>query len=214
MTEQIKTETPKPNIVRRLYDWVLSWSESRWGTLALFILAFAESSFFPVPPDVLLIALCLGAPKKSFKYALVCIAGSVLGALGGYAIGYFLWQNAAGDYTTLANWFFDHNIFTREGFDNVGGMFDKYNFWIIFTAGFTPIPYKLFTIAGGLFHINLPMFVIASIVSRGLRFFVISGLIWKFGAPIKVFIDKYFNWLAVAFTVLLVGSFFLVKYLL
>lgn len=212
MSEQIKAEAPKQNIVRRLYDWVLGWSESRWGTLALFLVAFAESSFFPVPPDVLLIALCLGAPKKSFRYALVCMAGSVLGALAGYGIGYFLWQNAAGEYTGLANWFYAH-VFSMDAFMNVKQMFDEYNFWIIFTAGFTPIPYKLFTIAGGVFHINLPMFVVASMVSRGLRFFLISWLIWKFGAPIKVFIDKYFNWLAIIFTVLLIGSFVLVKYL-
>ncbi len=201
------------NIVRRTYDWVLSWSESRWGTLALFTLSFMESSFFPIPPDVLLIALCLGNPKKSFWYALVCTTGSILGALGGYAIGYFLWQNAGGEYTALANWFYAH-VFSLDAFMNVQKMFDEYNFWIIFTAGFTPIPYKLFTIAAGVFHINLPMFMVGSIVSRGLRFFLISGLIWKFGAPIKVFIDKYFNWLAIAFTVLLIGSFFLVKYLL
>ncbi len=91
-------------------------------------------------------------------------------------------------------------------------MFDKWDFWVIFTAGFTPVPYKLFTIAGGVFGINLPMFVVASMVSRGLRFFIISGLIWKFGAPIKAFIDKYFNWIAIAFTVLLIGTFVLVKY--
>ncbi len=202
----------KPNIVRRLYDWVLSWSESRWGTLALFVLAFMESSFFPVPPDVLLIALCLGNPKKSFRYALVCTAASVLGAVGGYSIGFFLWQSAPGEYTALARWFYAH-MFSLEDFLAVQKMFDEYNFWIIFTAGFTPVPYKLFTIAGGVFHINLPMFIVGSVVSRGLRFFLISGLIWKFGAPIKVFIDKYFNWLALAFTVLLIGSFFLVRYL-
>jgi membrane protein YqaA with SNARE-associated domain len=126
----------------------------------------------------------------------------------GYAIGFFLWQNTAGEYTALANWFFVH-VFSVESFTNVGALYDKYNFWIVFTAGFTPLPYKIFTISGGLFHINFVMFVVASIVSRGLRFFLIAALIWKFGAPIKVFIDKYFNLLAILFTVLLVGSFFL-----
>ena len=96
----------------------------------------------------------------------------------------------------------------------MGDLYEKYNFWIVFTAGFTPLPYKLFTISGGLFHINFMMFLIASIVSRGLRFFLIAGLIWKFGAPIKSFIDKYFNLLAIAFTVLLVGAFFVVGKLL
>ena len=96
----------------------------------------------------------------------------------------------------------------------MGALYDQYNFWIVFTAGFTPLPYKIFTISGGLFHINFVMFLVASIISRGLRFFLIAGLIWKFGAPIKGFIDKYFNLLAIAFTVLLVGSFFLLGYVL
>ena len=196
------------NIVKRLYDWMLSWGNSRWGAWALFFFALAESSFFPIPPDVLLIALCLGVTSKSFRYAFTCLSGSIVGAMIGYAIGFFLWQNTAGEYTALANWFFAH-VFSVESFTNVGALYDKYNFWIVFTAGFTPLPYKIFTISGGLFHINFVMFVVASIVSRGLRFFLIAALIWKFGAPIKVFIDKYFNLLAILFTVLLVGSFFL-----
>ena len=201
------------NIVRRCYDWVLGWSESRWGALALFILAFAESSFFPIPPDVLLIALCLGCAGKSFRYSAICTLGSIIGAAAGYMIGYFLGQNAAGEYTSVAMLFFNH-VFSIEAFENVRNLFEQYNFWIIFTAGFTPIPYKLFTIAGGVFHINFAMFIIASVVSRGLRFFLIGWLIWRFGSPIKTFIDKYFNLLAIAFTVLLIGSFVLIKYLL
>lgn len=201
------------NIVKRLYDWMLSWGDSRWGALALFLFAFAESSFFPIPPDVLLIALCLGAVTRSFRFAAICTVGSVLGAMLGYSIGFFAWQNTAGEYTALAQFFFNH-VFSVEAFESVGKLYDQYNFWIVFTAGFTPLPYKIFTISGGLFHINIPMFLIASIISRGLRFFLIAGLIWKFGAPIKGFIDKYFNLLAVAFTVLLVGSFFLLGYIL
>ena len=196
-------------MIKRLYDWVLSWGNSRWGALALFILAFAESSFFPIPPDVLLIALCLGAITRSFRFATICLVGSILGAAGGYAIGYYLWQNTAGEYTALANWFYAH-VFSVEKFLQVKSLYDEYDFWIVFTAGFTPLPYKLFTITGGLFKIDIVMFFIASIVSRGLRFFLIAGLIWKFGAPIKTFIDKYFNLLAILFTVLLIGSFFLV----
>ncbi len=202
------------NFVRRLYDWVLGWSESRWGEVALFAVAFVESSFFPIPPDVLLIALCLGRPARAFRYALICTAGSVLGALGGYAIGYYLWQTAGGELTGLAQWVFNRGIFSPEDFEKVRVMFEQWDFWIIFTAGFTPIPYKLFTIAAGLFDIGLGGFVAGSVVSRGLRFFLISGLIWKFGAPVKAFIDKYFNLLAVVFTVLLIGSFVLVKYLI
>lgn len=196
-------------MIKRLYDWVLSWGNSRWGMLALFVLALAESSFFPIPPDVLLIALCIGATTRSFRFALICLAGSIIGAVVGYFIGFFLWQNTAGEYTALAQFFFDH-VFSVESFQSVGALYEKYNFWIVFTAGFTPLPYKLFTISGGLFHINFAMFLIASVISRGLRFFLIAALIWKFGAPIKKFIDKYFNLLAIIFTVLLIGSFFLV----
>lgn len=200
------------NVVRKLYDWMLSWGNSKWGGVALFVFAFAESSFFPIPPDVLLIALCLGVTARSFRYAFICLVGSVLGAIFGYGIGFFLWQTPAGEYTALAEFFFN-NVFSVEGFEKVALLYDKYNFWIVFTAGFTPLPYKLFTISGGLFHINLTMFIVASIISRGLRFFLISWLIWKFGSPIKSFIDKYFNWLAIAFTVLLIGSFVLVGHL-
>lgn len=199
-------------MIKRLYDWVLSWSESRWGWLALFILALCESSWFPIPPDILLIALCLGAVKKSFRFASICLAGSIIGAMIGYGIGHFLWTTPAGESTAIATFFFNH-IISVEGFNNVAALFDKYNFWIVFTAGFTPLPYKLFTIAGGLFDINFVMFIIASIVSRGLRFFLIAWLIWRFGTPIKAFIDKYFNLLATLFTVLLIGCFALVAWL-
>ncbi len=199
--------------MKRLYDWMLSWGNSKYGWVALFLFAFAESSFFPIPPDVLLIALCLGAPSKSFKFAAVCTLGSICGAIAGYSIGYFLWQNSAGEYTALANWFFN-NIFSVESFARVEELYKSYNFWIVFTAGFTPVPYKVITVSAGLFNIDFVMFLIASIVSRGARFFIVSGLIWKFGTPIKGFIEKYFNLLALAFTVLLIGGFVLIKYLM
>lgn len=187
---------------------MLSWGDSRYGMLALFLFAFAESSFFPIPPDVLLIALCIGAVAKSFRFAGVCLLGSLMGAVAGYAIGHFAWVTADGGYTQFAEFFYAH-LFTHEAFDHVGALYERYNFWIVFTAGFTPLPYKIFTISGGLFSISFPMFMLASLISRGLRFMLIAGLIWKFGAPIKTFIDKYFNLLAIAFTVLLVGSFIL-----
>lgn len=193
-------------MIKKLYDWVLSWSNSRWGWLALFIIALCESSWFPIPPDILLIALCLGATKRSFRFAGITLLGSIIGAMLGYAIGHYLWMTPAGDPTAVANFFFE-NVFSTESFDNVGAMYDKYNFWIVFTAGFTPLPYKLFTIAGGMFDINFTMFLIASTISRGMRFFLIGWLIWRYGQPIKVFIDKYFNLLATLFTVLLIGFF-------
>ena len=201
--------------VRRIYDWVLSWAETPYGGVALFILAFAESSFFPIPPDALLIALVLGASTKAFKYASTCTIASITGALLGYAIGHFAWWTSSGDFTTIAGFFFAHVPgFTHELFYRVQRLYDKWNFWIIFTAGFTPLPYKVFTISAGAFKINLPMFIIASVVSRGARFFLVSALIWKFGPSIKTFIDKYFNILAVTFTVLLIGGFIVVKYLI
>ncbi|MGQ9798582.1 MAG: YqaA family protein [Ignavibacterium sp.] len=199
--------------LRKLYDWVLHWAETPYGPIALFILAFAESSFFPIPPDALLIALVLGATTKAFKLALNCTIASVLGALLGYTIGHFLWWTPSNEFTSIAMFFFD-NIpgFTQKLFFDVQNMYDKYNFWIVFTAGFTPIPYKVITISAGAFNIDILMFVIASVISRGARFFLVAFLIWKFGPQIRSFIDKYFNWLAIAFTVLLIGGFVAINY--
>jgi membrane protein YqaA with SNARE-associated domain len=200
-------------IVRKLYDWVLHWADTKYGATALFILAFAESSFFPIPPDALLIALVLGAQSKAFKFAANCTLASVLGAITGYAIGHFLWWNSSGEFTGIANFFFN-NIpsFTHDTFYKIQTMYEEYDFWIIFTAGFTPIPYKVITISSGAFNINMIMFIVASVISRGARFFLVAFLIWKFGPQIKSFIDKYFNWLAIAFTVLLIGGFLAIKY--
>lgn len=202
-------------LVRKIYDWVLHWAETPYGPVALFILAFAEASFFPIPPDALLIALALGAKSKSFKFALTCMAGSVFGAMLGYAIGHFVWWGTDNSFSSVALFFFD-NIpgFTQELFFKVKSLYDEWNFWIIFTAGFTPIPYKVFTISGGAFEINFIMFLIASIISRGARFFLVAYLIWRFGPQIQSFIDKYFNLLAIIFTLLLVGGFVLIKYLI
>lgn len=201
--------------IRKLYDWVLHWAETPYGAIALFILAFAESSFFPIPPDALLIALVLGARTKAFKFASTCTIASVTGALAGYAIGHFLWWSSPSEFSEIANFFFN-NIpsFTQQSFFEIQKMYSQYDFWIVFTAGFTPIPYKLITISSGAFNISLPMFVIASVISRGARFFLVAFLIWKFGPQIKNFIDKYFNWLAIAFTVLLIGGFVVIDYFL
>lgn len=205
---QTQATTKSNSWIRRAYDWTLHWADTKWGATALFVLAFAESSFFPIPPDVLLIACCLGLPlrsKKVFKFALICTAGSILGAIAGYGIGMYAWDAAQ-------SWFIP-SIFSQEAFDNVGVMYEQYNFWVVFTAGFTPIPYKLITITAGVFDIQFVMFLIASIVARGARFFLIAWLIMQFGPSIKSFIDKYFNLLALAFTVLLVGGFVLLKYI-
>lgn len=203
------------NWIKSLYQWVLNWAQSPYGTIALFILAFAESVFFPIPPDILLIALALGAAAKSFRYAVICTVGSVSGAFVGYGIGQYAWLTTGGEFTGFANFFFN-NIpgFTVSLFNSIKDLFIEWDFWIIFTAGFTPIPYKVFTITSGVFDINLVMFFIASVISRGARFFLIAFLIWKFGPEIKRFIDKYFNLLALGFTVFLIGGFVAIKYLI
>lgn len=200
----VPVEEKKTGIVRRLYNWMLSWAESPWAGWAMFLFAMVEAIFFPIPPDVLLLALCVGMPKKSFKYALICSAGSVVGAVIGFGLGAFAWDLVQG-------WFIP-GVFSAESFAHVGDLYKEYNFWLVFTAGFTPLPYKLITISAGVFLgiENLPIFILASLISRGLRFFLVAGLVWKFGTPIKKFIDKYFNLCAIAFTVLLIGGFWLV----
>lgn len=199
---------------KQLYEWILSWSNSPYGPMVLFILALAESIFFPIPPDVLLIALALGITAKAFRYALICTIGSVAGAFIGYYIGNKVWLSDEGQFTPFALFFFD-NIpgFTTSLYQNIKLLYAEWDFWVIFTAGFTPIPYKVFTITAGVFDVNFAMFTLASFISRGARFFLIAWLIWKFGSSIKAFIDKYFNILALGFTTILIGSFILIKYL-
>jgi membrane protein YqaA with SNARE-associated domain len=200
------------HVHRFLYDWVLSWAHSPFGERALFVLALAESSFFPVPPDVLLIALVLGKRETWLRLAILCSIASVIGGLAGYAIGHFLWYS--GDsYSSIALFFFN-NIpgFTIESFNAVSKLYDVYSFWIVFTAGFTPIPYKIITITAGVANINVSIFVVASVISRSLRFFLVAWLIFKFGESINAFINKWFNVLSIAFVVLLIGGFYVLKY--
>ena len=202
-------------ILRRLYDWILKWAETPYGPIALFILAFAEASFFPVPPDALLIALALGSRLKSLRFALNCAVASVLGAILGYGIGHFAWWTGTGEFSGLALFFFNHVPgFSEQLFYRIQEQYNQWNFWIIFTAGFTPIPYKVFTISAGAFNISFPMFVVASIISRSARFFLVAGLIRLYGDPIREFIDKYFNLLAILFTILIIGGFVIIKYLI
>ncbi len=188
-------------ILRKLYDWVLSWAETPYGPVALFVLAFCEASFFPVPPDVLLIALSLSLPAQALWYAFLSSLGSVLGGIAGYLIGFLLWQS-------LSSLFFTYIPgFTPEVFAKVQGYFEQYDFMVVFAAGFTPIPYKVITIGAGVFGVNFLVFVVASVISRSARFFIVALLLKFYGPPIKVFIERYFNWLAIAFMVLLVGGF-------
>ena len=193
-------------MLRRLYHWVLHWAETPYGSWALFLLALAESSFFPVPPDVLLIALAISIPARSFRYALICSAGSVIGGMIGYLIGYQFMD-------LIGMKIVEFYGFTSQ-YAAVGDLYDRYNAWAVGIAGFTPIPYKVFTISAGAFKIDFLVFLIASAISRAARFFLVGWLIYRFGPGIKLFIDRYFNILAIVFTVLLVGGFIAIKYLL
>ncbi|MCP4221472.1 MAG: DedA family protein [bacterium] len=212
MTEQENSQKAKANFVKKIYDWVLGWAEKPSAQLALFILAFAESSFFPVPPDVLLIPLVLGFRRKWFRLALIVTIGSTLGGAFGYFIGHYLWYGDYPQYSALAQFFFDHIPgFTIAKFELMRVKYELYGFWIVFTAGFTFIPYKIFTISSGAFNLNFLVFMVASVISRGARFFLVAFLINRFGVPMKKFIDKYFNWLALAATILLIGGFIIIK---
>jgi len=207
-------KTPRWHLHRRLYDWVLHWADTVYGGWALFVLSFAESSFFPVPPDVLLAPLTLGNRQKWWRFALSCSLASVLGGMLGYAIGYWLWWSGPDTPSVLANFFFEHIPgFTEETFNKVQSKYDKHSFWIVFAAGFTPLPYKVITITGGVANINFLGFVIASAVGRSARFFLVAGLFGRYGETIKPFVDKYFNLLCAVFLVLLVGGFLLLKFL-
>ncbi|MFO7767206.1 MAG: YqaA family protein [Pelovirga sp.] len=183
--------------VRRLYDWVLTWANSRYALPALAVLAFTEASFFPIPPDVLLMALALSMPKMSYRYALVATLGSVAGAALGYFIGWGLWDVLSGPF------FIYVPGVTESSFKTVGELFSEYNFWIIFAAGFTPIPYKIFTIAAGVFAINFPVFMLASLIGRGLRFYLVAALFYYMGQPARVMIEKYFNLLTMLVLILI-----------
>jgi len=202
--DQRVTAVKNKNIIKRIYDWVLGWAETPYGTPALFILAFAESSFFPIAADVLLIALALSIPKRALYYAAICTVGSVLGGIFGYYIG---WQ-----FMDLIGFKIIEIYGLLDDYERIGALYNQYDALAVFVAGFTPIPYKVATISAGAFKINFLTFTVASIVSRGCRFFIVAALIYFFGAKIKVFIDKYFNLLVIIFTILLIGGFLISKF--
>ncbi len=194
---------------RRLYNWVVHFADTPHGERALFLLSFAESSFFPIPPDVLLAPLTLGAPKKWFRFALACSIASVLGGILGYCIGMFAWS-------VIDQWVYTHlaviNL-TEANFAKFQNWYDEYDFWIVFTCGFTPLPYKVCTISAGVAKISFLGFLIASTVSRSARFFIVAGLVgWK-GERIRPVIEKYFNWFSLAFVILLIGGFLVIKWI-
>jgi membrane protein YqaA with SNARE-associated domain len=193
-------------VVRRLYDVCMEWISGKYGVWALFFIAFIESSFFPLPPDVFLIAMCVALPAMSFRYAAICSVGSVLGGALGYGLGFWFMDGIG---MTIIDWY---GLSDKYGM--VQQYFKDYDVWIVGTAGFTPIPYKLFTITAGFVHSNFVTFMIVSFVARSARFFLVAGLIWKFGPQIKKFIDRYFNILSIAFVVLLAAGFLLIRLVL
>lgn len=200
--------TARPNWLKRLYAWVLHWADTPHGLTALVVIAFIESSFFIIPPDVLLIALCMGAPRKSFKFALWCAVGSVAGGVLGYYIGY-----AA---EPFGRWLIFDLLHYGAAWDKVAALYQQNAFLAILAAAFTPIPYKVFTIAAGVFHeqVSLGTLVGASAIGRTGRFLLVAASIFFFGPPIKRLLDKYLELFTVLFMVLLIGGFVLIKYVL
>jgi membrane protein YqaA with SNARE-associated domain len=195
-----------PGMLRRLYDLCMEWISGKYGVWVLFFIAFVESSFFPIPPDVFLIAMCVARPVLSFRYAAVCSVGSVLGGAFGYGLGYWFMDGVG---MPIVEWYG-----LADKYQLVQHYFKEYDVWIVGTAGFTPIPYKLFTITAGFVQSNFITFMVVSLLARSARFFLVAGLIWKFGPQIKNFIDRYFNILSLTFVVLLLGGFVLIKLVL
>ncbi len=205
MSESSPPET-KPNLFRRLYDWTLSLAERKSAPTWLAGLSFAEASFFPIPPDVLLIPLCLGAVRKAIKFALICSVASVLGGIAGYCIGAFAWD-------TTQEFFFQYVPgVTPEAYLRIEKWYGEWGWVIVLLAGFSPIPYKLFTIASGALGMAFLPFVLASAARRSARFFLVALLLAWFGEPMKDLIDRHFNKLALLFGILLVGGVAAVKY--
>ncbi|OGW14945.1 MAG: cytochrome B, partial [Nitrospinae bacterium RIFCSPLOWO2_12_FULL_47_7] len=173
------------SIVRKAYDWVLHWAGTPKALPALFLISFAESSFFPIPPDVLLIAMTVSIPTRAFYFAFVCTISSVLGGMFGYLLG-FAFMEVVGKGIV--------HLYHLEGvFEKIRVSYKTYEIWTVLVGSFLVHPYKIFTLASGALEVNFPMFTLASIAGRGSRFFLIAALIYRFGAPVKVFIDKYFN---------------------
>ena len=200
--------------IRMLYNWVLTWAYSPYGPLALILISFTEAIIFPIPPDILLIALAISSRTKAFYYAFLCSISSILGGICGYYIGYYFWWDH-GAYTQIAEFFF-HYIpnFSKDAFIAIQDKYRKFDLMIIFTAGFTPLPYKIFSISAGINNISFPIFLLSTIISRSARFFLLSFLIFNYGEKIKDFIDYYFNLLTVIFILLFIGFYILLNNLI
>ena len=193
------------NSLKRLYNWTLDKANHKNAKWYLSLIAFAESSFFPIPPDILLIPMAFASKTKAIFYAFICTFSSVLGGILGYAIGYYFY-NTVGIY--IVEFYHLENSFSI--FENY---YNEFGMLIVLGAGITPFPYKFITIASGVFGLNIFLFIIVSIIGRGLRFYLIAILLYFFGEKIKLFIDKYFNILTIVFFILLVGSVFIIRFL-
>ena len=193
-------------MLRRLYDWTMSVSGHRHAIWGLAALTFAESSVFPIPPDVLLIPMVLAARDRAWLLASVCTIASVLGGLAGYGIGYFLFEEVGRPIIEFYGY--------GEKFQTFREAYNAWGAWIVAGAGFTPFPYKVITIASGVTGLDLTTFSVASFLSRGARFFIVAGLLWYFGEPIRRFVENNLAMLATVFFVLLFGGFVAAKYLL
>jgi membrane protein YqaA with SNARE-associated domain len=193
------------NPIRKLYFWTLHWGTTRWAVPALVVLSFTESSFFPIPPDVLLIALCFATPTRWFALAAMCTVASVLGGAFGYFIGATLWESVGQQIVA-----FYHGEAVMQ---KVRHWYDTYGFVGVLVAAITPIPYKVFTIASGVFQFDFWQFMGASFLGRGFRFFVVAGMIGMLGERVRPFIEERLEVLLIALTVLGVGGFVLLKYL-
>ena len=193
------------NFLKRTYNWTLEKAQHKNAKWYLSLISFAESSFFPIPPDILLIPMALASKANALFYAFICTLFSVLGGILGYAIGYFFY-NSVGIY--IVDFYHLENSFNI--FENY---YKEFGILIVFGAGITPFPYKFITIASGVFGLNIFLFIIVSIIGRGLRFYLIAILLYFFGEKIKLIIDKYFNILTIVFFILLVGSVFIIRFI-
>lgn len=192
-------------MLQRLYDWMMNKAGHDKAVWWLAAISFIESSFFPIPPDVMLIPMVLAAPSRWLRLALVCTVSSVIGGYFGYAIGYFAMD-------TVGAWIL--GVFhLAEKFQAMKPLVDQYGAWVIIVKGATPIPYKLITITAGAFHFDLVKFTFASMVARGMRFVLVAALLWKFGPPIRDFVEKRLKLVTTAFVVLLIGGVAVLKFL-
>jgi membrane protein YqaA with SNARE-associated domain len=192
-------------MMQRMYDWMMGLARSKRAPHALFGVSFIESSFFPIPPDLMLIPMVLADRKKAWWYATLATVGSVLGGLLGYAIGYFLLETVGKPILAFYG--------KADSLATFKQLFQDYGVQILLIKGMTPIPYKVLTISAGVASMNLAAFIGASIVARAMRFFLVAGLLYFFGEPIKAFIEKRLTLVTTVFVVLLVGGFVAVKYL-